>query len=439
MNLNVPEQFSVNFQTSSSKFTPNGYTKDIIIDKLAEFVSDNEYRNANYLVAELFCSKNGYKDVWNFFFNYYFAFINTNCPQFMRYLYQKYQLFVNIRKLYVSNKNDMLCNNQELRNHFSEIVSIMCSLPKTPELNIGNVDRYKEDIERFKLNRLIDFKVFHHMGTNILPNSDLHSNISIFINTMNYHKRHGVDLRMALPAIQWFMEDSNFTINENTFSECKLISKSLRKNSIWLIWKFLYMKIKHDSDKLNIFMEYLELFLLIYKVRKNGKRMVSTGRNLIYQACMFILSELNWSDVRYTIQTTNRDVLNCIANINFVYRDIGKDLQSSSTSTSTSSSMKRRNDNDTDNSDDNGNNMDNDDMNNKSDGKGVCSPTFVPNIMTSFPNALKDNNLNGNAIAKDDKKGKEKKLPKMTQKEMELKKFYEDENILEFLKALNEI
>jgi hypothetical protein len=225
-------------------------------------------------------------------------------------LNQKYLLLCQIKKLYSGNLKQ-LCNNQELRNHLSEIITLFCISEKTeliipPSLNNFDVDNEMGQ----KTNQIIQI-IAPYLSSQSLIHQQFHSFI------INYCTD---DLDNCIHYIDWFVKDQKHTIN--AFGEFK-IPVTIAQKSMWLIWKFLllqYKTLKNSNMNIEQISEILDLlmnlYIMIYK-RKD------------YDSCSYILSfillmtkhpdQINWS--QYLDITDHRLIKQC-AEINLIYRNL---------------------------------------------------------------------------------------------------------------------
>lgn len=309
MNYNVPSQYQINTIKKSTMKTLNCYQKKDVILALFDCLNKKLIVDANFWAAELFAS-GFYLTLWDTIFKFYFQSIHIINPNFIDYLNQKYLLFCRIKKLYGGNLKN-LPNNQELRNHFAEMITLLCLSKTTPVSIPTSVSNCEEDIGMIQKTEQIIEIIAPYVSTS----STLHKQFQSFI--INYYCDN---LNNCLYLIHWFLQDNQHTINP--FDEFKVPS-SIAQKSLWLLWKFLLLQsqtsketTENPIDTIELFELLIQIFLLIYK-RKD------------IETCVFILFfiilmirhpyRLDWSQ---TLDVTNHQLIkNCIE-INHIYKNL---------------------------------------------------------------------------------------------------------------------
>ena len=312
MNYNVPFEYQINIAKKSTIRTINNYLKAEVIEALFDCLIKGLTVDANYWAAELFAS-GFYLPLWDCIFKFYFQHIHMMNPNLIEYLNQKHILLSQIKKLYTNNAKN-LYNNQELRNHLAEIITLLCLAEKFSHSIPSKINTLNIDNQTYvKTGQIIQI-----IAPYLTPQSLLYEQYQSFI--INYYN----DLDNCLYYIDWFIKDNQHTITH--FEDLK-VPIAISQKSMWLIWKFMLIQYKtlkskhtlngHHMDKINELLELLvNLYISIYK-RKD------------YDACSYLLffslkitkspEILNWSA---SIDTTQSLIIKQCAEINKVYRHL---------------------------------------------------------------------------------------------------------------------
>jgi len=309
MNYNVPTDYQINVIKKSTTKTINNYQKKEVIEALYDSMKKGLIIDANYWAAELF-SSGFYLPLWDSIFRFYFQYVNYVNPNFIDYLNQKYLLLCQAKKLYSGNLKN-LCNNQELRNHLAEIITLFCLSEKTELIIPSSLNEISINDEMSqKTNQIIQI-IAPYLSQQSLIHQQFHSFI------VNYY---GNDLDNCIHYINWFVKDNEYTIN--SFSEFK-VPTTISQKSMWLIWKFLllqYKTIKNAHMNLEQITELLDLlmhlYIMIYKRKDND-------------SCSYILSfillmtkhpdQIDWSQ---SLDITDSRLIKQCAEINLIYRNL---------------------------------------------------------------------------------------------------------------------
>ena len=309
MNYNVPLDYQVNTNKNSTTKTINNYQKKEVIEALYDCLRKGLVIDSNYWAAELLAS-GFYLSLWDAIVRFYFQYISYLNPNFIDYLNQKYLLLCQTKNLYSGNFKS-LRNNQELRNHTAEIITLFCLSGKTQIIIPSTLNKcdVEDDLAK-KTDRIIRIIVPY-----LSSESFLHQQFHSFIT--NYYV---AELDNCIHYIDWFVKDNTHTIN--TFAEFK-VPKTVEKKSMWLIWKFFllqYKTIKNNYGPLDHMLELFDilmnLYIMIYK-RKD------------HDSCTYILSfillmtkhpdRIKWQQ---SLDITDHRLIKQCAEINFVYRNL---------------------------------------------------------------------------------------------------------------------
>lgn len=314
MNYNVPPDFQINHQKRSTKKLITGEDLNQALESLNQSIINQLLDEANFWSANLLIS--GYRDqLWKYLILFYFKHINCINPLLLDYLYQQYLLYTQIKKLYVRNLKN-LPNNQELRNHLSELVSLLALTSKLSEEII-----IPTEVQNVKIDRDI-IRKSHHLTClllkNISPQSVLYQQFYGFV--VNYHSNHLIN---CFYYLNWFINDNDYMYE--TEIECKIPSY-LTGHSILLVLKFLLLQIKtqiknnpqisHLVDINTNISNVLSFYFMAYKQK-------------LLEHCFYIMTYLILLSKNLTLQTFNNhldlqnpSIIQQILTINYLYQEL---------------------------------------------------------------------------------------------------------------------
>jgi hypothetical protein len=306
MNYNVPIDYQINPLKRSTTKTLNNYTKSDVIMALLDCLSKSLETDANYWATELFAS-GFYLPLWDCIFSFYFQSIHCQSPHLIEYLNQKHILWSQIKKLYSNNLKN-LCNNQELRNHFCEIITILCLSPKQAlkiPIKVANIEVSQNDFR--KTQQLITL-----IAPQLTEDSIIYKQFQELI--IRYFSPN---FETCLYSINWFVEDFDHIITP--FNDFK-VPVSIASKVQWLVWKFLLLQ-KPLSEKRGKQSEgLLEILIDLY---------INIYRRKDYRTCTYILyfvatmcrcpKQIKWS---IPLNLHDPQLISQCAQINQVYRNL---------------------------------------------------------------------------------------------------------------------
>ena len=230
MNYNVPPEVRVTLEHSSPKLTLTGDERTSVLYSLSQAMTEGLLDESNYWGANLLAS-GFHAIVWDHLMVYYLKYINYLNPALLEYLIQQNLLYLNIKKLYVSNPRN-LCNNQELRNHLSEAISLLCLSKKAP-LEIPE-QSHTFKMEPSILTKTQQFLEFF-MGK-MSVSVTLSQNFEQFVS--NYFCGQ---LDNCLYYLDWFVKDETYVVEIDMDFK---VPNLLAKKSLLLVWKFIILQTK---------------------------------------------------------------------------------------------------------------------------------------------------------------------------------------------------
>lgn len=310
MTSTIPQEYIIDGHVLSRKLTLNSHIKDDIIQTSLKCIYKGSIDEANVWIAELL-STGLYHDIWLIIFTSYFRFISHLCPRMIDYLNQKYILFNQIKKSITTKTKSVIniCNNQEIRNHLAEIITVLCLLPKTIIIVPPDINKYQPNDITEKSHKLLQYM-------NVGTNSEL--NIQLMKLIDNYYLD---DMDNCVYIINWFVMQQDIQIQP---IEQLVISSSLSKHCMWLVWQFILLQQKNIFS--NNHKELLDILLTFY---------IYLYRKKSYETCVDILSfllymtkhtdKVQWTQI---IPSNNPEVIVQCASINFVYQDLNQTAKS---------------------------------------------------------------------------------------------------------------
>lgn len=313
MNNNVPNDYSIMTQKKCTTKTINNYNKKDAIEALYDCINKGSATDANYWAAELLAS-GFYLPLWDSLFKFYFQYIHYLNVNLINYLNDKYDQFNQIKKLYTGNLKN-LCNNQELRNHLAEIITILCICKKQKLMVQDKVSIFDIDVDMIGKTDKVIYLIAPYLSCESL----VYQQFRCFIVNFYYD-----DVDNCMYYINWFLNDNDHTITPfDNFS----LPPSIAIKSMWLLWKFMllqYQGLKNSMNDeehgqmLDIFELLVHLYVIILK-RKD----IDT---CIYILTMIIFMSkcpqgINWSK---NINGRSRHVIKQCLNINLIYANLQK-------------------------------------------------------------------------------------------------------------------
>lgn len=322
MNFDVPEKYRI-----SEKLKP--MKNDVKNNTLSSFYSSmkkGDIELSNKLCAQLI--SHGYLlIVLELLIDYYFQVINYEEPALMNYLYQQYMLCLDIKKKYTGNTNN-LCNDQELRNHLSEIVTIFAISKKISlyQIKIENIQIDQEIAD--KTNKFLDMFMKLLSLPQTQPQSEIHQNLFCFVAYYftlysQFHTDNELSRKImgqCLNYLNWFVYDDTYTTDVDLPFK---ISKTISKKSFLIIIKFIISQITSqinstsvNVDEINEMIEqWLTFYLVMYK-----KKQYETCVNIMMYLVLFSVNMDHINDM--SIDNTHTDVIRQVMKVNTFYRSI---------------------------------------------------------------------------------------------------------------------
>lgn len=264
--MNVNKDSLIISDFIDKKQTYLGNNKNDIIKQFEKSLINNNYKNSCWFMTELLCS--GYiKIIWNSIFKISFKNINiVNC-KLPYYLYLTYNKFNLISSKFDKNNYINLRNNQEIRNLFTDITTIVSLSNKHAILlpkflpKIKNINNYKSRI-RSKNNIFIKNYLYDDDPVEIIIGIN---EIAYILNSND----HTLTIKNIFYWLQWLMmieikykkQKQKFVCHSINISN---INEKYNNDWIWVLWRV----IKDYCVKLNssFILSQFDALLFFYKL-----------------------------------------------------------------------------------------------------------------------------------------------------------------------------
>jgi hypothetical protein len=307
--------------------TISGFKRKDVINVFQNCMINNKIEDAIRWCVELHCT--GLNNIiWNCYDNIYLKYIHINNPKLFFYLLKRKKEYNNIIKRYPKKHEIFSRNNQEIRNLFAEITSILTLtkknnifLPKSlPKIKDISFDKY--EIKKRMISKNSDSILYYidntttndeKLALNEIMNNLLYKN-GTFENCLYWYlwleKYKTKNKDKDENKIKMLFENINFNKDEQYYSHWTFI-----------LWRIL-MSFEHKLDKNDII--FIKKIEYIYKV---DFKINSINKKKFYFFIVFyiIKNNINWNislfQNEYLIIQTN-------ANINMMYYNIIKSIES---------------------------------------------------------------------------------------------------------------
>ena len=331
--MDIPNKYLICDIRTSKDFnggTISGYKKRDAINVFQSSIINNRLEEALYWCVELHISTYD-KDIWKSIFDIYKKYIHINNPKLFFYILQREDEYNKIINIYPKKHYIFSRNNQEIRNLFCDLISILTLSKKNnlfldkylPKININRIT--KTELK----NRILDenYNIIQDLGYETLNNTEILCINQIFHNLNN----HQGTLKNCF---YWYLllEKSSKDKKKNPDNNLNSFIKSnyLNKNSIlnyvenekfhWtdIIFK-MFDKILLSNDKNNIFISKLKDY---YKNNFKENK-ISNLKYILFIIFYIIKNNINWN---ITLITKYSTYIQCCANINYIYFNISNKI-----------------------------------------------------------------------------------------------------------------
>ncbi len=274
----IPDEYYINdFRKLSDfkKITYSGYQKSDVLSALQKSIMDNKIEESCHWAGEMLISGH-LMECWDRIILINSKLINHSNPNLPFYLWSRFVQSVQIiqDEKYHGEKILNLRNNQECRNHLTDIVTILTLSPKNKMKSLPKItnedfrlDYFEEKLEAKKI----------YLLEKIIKHNDP-SEINIVMNEFAFQitARTG-NLEKALYWLNWILEWEKMNIKKADGFNCairvrKYIKPQYHHDIVWMIWDVIFQEATiRDNEELN--KQLIGLFKLFkYNFTSPGKR-----------------------------------------------------------------------------------------------------------------------------------------------------------------------
>lgn len=261
--------------TDFKKQTYSGYQKSDVLSALQKSIMDGKVEEACNWAAEMLVSGN-LMECWDRIIILNSKLINIGNPCFPFYLWTRFAQQIQIiqEQKYQGERVLTLRNNQECRNHLTDIITILTLASKNKIKSLPKIttEDFRLDIFETKL----EAKHINLLTNIIKPNDP--SEVSVVMNEFAYQIKSGSgNLDKALYWFNWIMEWEKLNIKRADGFNCairtrKYIKPQYYHDIVWMIWDVIFQEASiRNDERLN--RELIGLFKLFkYNFTSAGKR-----------------------------------------------------------------------------------------------------------------------------------------------------------------------
>lgn len=293
--MDVPFDFMIiDKREKFSKNTFSNYKKLDVIKQLNKALENGNLESVCYWYIELHIS--GFlNDIWKIIFNTTSNIININNPHLPSWLWLKYQKYQKLLKTFKKGFEYETRNNQEMRNLFIDIFTVLTFSKKNKILDslpkITDKDLYKD--------RIITKIVGKSYNCDFI-NPHEHQEIKIAVNEFIHHMTQ--NLTKVEDAFYWILwlekvekfkkkNSIDFTGNKKTLDG---VSEKNSKDWIWIFW-LIILDIDIVKNDINLNKAIQTLYnIYVNKFTSSSK---PTRHNIFFHACLLIkcYDQVNWN------------------------------------------------------------------------------------------------------------------------------------------------
>ena len=274
----IPDEYFINDYRKITDFkrqTFNGYQKTTVITALQKSIQDGKLEEACHWCVEMLVS--GYiMECWDKLILLNSKIINQINPNFPFYLWNRFSQIIQLLEdpRYQGIKYLDLRNNQECRNHLTDIVSIMTLSPRNKQLVLPKIST--EDFRLDVFEDKLEGKSIFLIEKIIKPNDP--SEINVVMNEFAFQitSRTG-NLTKALYWLNWILEWEKINIKSAEGFKCaprnrKYINPKYYYDIVWIIWDVIFQEAQVRNNE-TLHKQLMGLFKLFkYNFTSAGKR-----------------------------------------------------------------------------------------------------------------------------------------------------------------------
>ena len=287
--------------------TISGYKKRDVINAFQNSIINSRIEEALFWGVELHVSTFD-KDIWKSIHDIYKKYIHINNPKLFFYIIQRENEYNKILSVYPKRHFIFSRNNQEIRNLFCDLITILTLARKNnlfldkslPKVNLNKIT--KHELKQRILNE--NYNIIQDLGYDILNNTEILCINQIFHNLNN----HQGTLKNCFYWYLLLEKSSKEKKKENNNNEINSFIKSnyLNKNSIlnyvenekfhWteIIFK-MFEKILMNNQKNNMMINKLK----DYYQDNFKENKISNLKYILFMIFYIIKNDINWNNIQY--------------------------------------------------------------------------------------------------------------------------------------------
>ena len=331
--MDIPNKYLICDIRSSKDLnggTISGYKKRDVITAFQNSIINNKVEEAIYWGVELHISTYD-KDIWKSIHDIYKKYIHINNPKLFFYILQRENDYNNILNFYPKKHFIFSRNNQEVRNLFCDLITILSLSKKNnllldkslPKVNINKIT--KNELKERILNE--NYNVIEDLGYDNLNNTEILCINQIFHNLNNYQGT-------LKNCFYWYLlleksckektKDKNIDIDNyiksNYLNKNSILNYVSNENFHWtdLIFKMIE-KILMNDEKNNMLINKLKIY---YKDNFKESK-ISSLKYIFFMIFYIIKNNINWN---ITLINKYSVYIQCCANINSLYMTITNNI-----------------------------------------------------------------------------------------------------------------
>lgn len=303
-----------------------GYKRKDVIKAFQNSIINNKLEDSIRWCVELHVSCLN-STIWNILKNIYIKYIHINSPKFFIYLSKREKDYNNIINKYPKGHEIYTRNNQEIRNLYSELVSISTLtkksnifLPKSlPTINQKSFE--KNDIKQRMIatntDNIIEFVYNTTTSEMKLALNEIYTNLLLEKGTYE----NCIYWYLWIEKIENNKKKDKEKNNEIVFTKISTEDNKYFDHWIFILWKIIF-KMKNKLEKNNLI--YLKKIYNIYK--KNFKiSQINQKKYYIFIAFYSIKYKINWSS---NIFIQEHLIIQSTININKMYGNVINKIES---------------------------------------------------------------------------------------------------------------
>lgn len=330
MSMVINDETDINDIRESSLFRGisfSNYKKTEVKIQLIESMRNGKVEPACYWCVELICAGH-YMDIWEIIIFFVGKYIYLGNPKLVIYLERRFQNFRNIIQQGFFIDELQLRNNQNIRNLFAEIISILSLSNKKPSFETIKINK----IEEFDVTKMTDrlkAPSIKYIEEIFKPKDP--KEIFIALNEFAYNiSGECKNLHTACYWIEWIIEFDILVRKRKEPCYCEKrkiynVENKFKCDIIWIIWDVLLYYCEEMKNEFieTIMKSLLSLFCIKYTVSCSNKR-----KCLLYFAVMILIEPVS---TNIELIQDKKVLKNVSEKINNLYKQIKKNEQGPNT------------------------------------------------------------------------------------------------------------